>query len=71
MISMKPLKCCTTLSVLRPQPVLILGKRLRRCKVKVELDYSVSLTVQGCDHILCKSEYNPSSVRFKIQQVAL
>ncbi|XP_065882646.1 dynactin subunit 4-like [Dysidea avara] len=52
-----PLKCPHDPSELRPQPVLILGKRLRRCK--------------GCDHILCKSEYNPSSVRFKIQQVAL
>ena len=40
-----------------PRPLHLIGKRLLRCK--------------GCDHILLKAEINPSSIRFKIQQVGL
>lgn len=40
-----------------PRPLHLMGKKLLRCK--------------GCDHILLKAEINPSSIRFKIQQVAL
>lgn len=40
-----------------PRPLHMIGKKLHRCK--------------GCDHILLKAEMNPSSIRFKIQQVAL
>ena len=40
-----------------PRPLHLIGKKLLRCK--------------GCDHILLKAEINPSSIRFKIQQIAL
>lgn len=40
-----------------PRPLHLVGKKLHRCK--------------GCDHILLKAEINPSSIRFKIQQMAL
>ena len=40
-----------------PRPLHLIGKKLLRCK--------------GCDHILLKAEMNPSSIRFKIQQIAL
>jgi dynactin-4 len=40
-----------------PRPLHLIGKRLLRCN--------------GCDHILLKAEINPSSIRFKIQQIAL
>ena len=40
-----------------PRQLHLMGKKLHRCK--------------GCDHILMKAEINPSSIRFKIQQVAL
>ena len=40
-----------------PRPLHLVGKKLLRCK--------------GCDHILLKAEINPSSTRFKIQQIAL
>lgn len=40
-----------------PRPLHLIGKKLHRCK--------------GCDHILLKAEINPSSIRFKIQQIAL
>ena len=40
-----------------PRPLHLVGKKLHRCK--------------GCDHILLKAEINPSSIRFKIQQIAL
>ena len=39
-----------------PRPLHLIGKKLLRCK--------------GCDHILLKGEINPSSIRFKIQQIA-
>lgn len=40
-----------------PRPLQLRGKKLHRCK--------------GCDHILLKAEINPSSIRFKIQQIAM
>ncbi len=44
-------------SMFWPRPLHMIGKKLHRCK--------------GCDHILLKAEMNPSSIRFKIQQIAL
>ncbi len=44
-------------SMFWPRPLHVIGKKLHRCK--------------GCDHILLKAEINPSSIRFKIQQIAL
>lgn len=40
-----------------PRPLHLTGKKFHRCK--------------GCDHILLKAELSPSSIRFKIQQIAL
>nr|WAW84817.1 dynactin 4 [Halisarca dujardinii] len=39
-----------------PRPFPWTAKRLRRCG--------------KCDHMICRAEYNPSSVRYKIQQIA-
>lgn len=42
---------------LAPSQLCLTGKKLHRCK--------------GCEHILMKAELNLSSIRFKIQQVAI
>ena len=47
----------TSVSQFTPRPLHLIGKKLLRCK--------------GCDHILLKAEINPSSIRFKIHQIAL
>ena len=47
----------TKMEEFTPRPLHLIGKKLLRCK--------------GCDHILLKAEINPSSIRFKIQQIAL
>jgi dynactin-4 len=46
----------TNVKDLWPRPFPLTAKRLRRCG--------------KCDHMLCRAEYNPSSVRYKIQQIA-
>lgn len=40
-----------------PRPLHLISKRLSRCK--------------GCEHILLKAELGPTSIRFKIKQIAL
>lgn len=40
-----------------PRPLMLTGKKLHRCK--------------GCDHIMLKADLSPSSIRFKIQHVAM
>ena len=52
-----PIHQPTKVEELTPRPLHLIGKKLLRCK--------------GCDHILLKAEINPSSIRFKIQQIAL
>ena len=47
----------STSDKLWPRPLHMIGKKLHRCK--------------GCDHILLKAEMNPTSIRFKIQQIAI
>ena len=44
-------------SDLWPKPVHLVGKKLHRCK--------------GCEHILIKAEFSPTSIRFKMHQIAL
>lgn len=52
-----PIHLPTSVDQFTPRPLHLIGKKLLRCK--------------GCDHILLKAEINPSSIRFKIQQIAL
>ena len=52
-----PLHQPTNVDQFTPRPLHLRGKKLLRCK--------------GCDHILLKAEINPSSIRFKIHQIAL
>lgn len=52
-----PIHQPTSVDQFTPRPLHLIGKKLLRCK--------------GCDHILLKAEINPSSIRFKIQQIAL
>lgn len=52
-----PIHQPTKVEEFTPRPLHLIGKKLLRCK--------------GCDHILLKAEINPSSIRFKIQQIAL
>ena len=54
---LNPLHQPTNVDQFTPRPLHLIGKKLLRCK--------------GCDHILLKAEINPSSIRFKIQQIAL
>ena len=47
----------TSTHELWPRPLMLTGKKLHRCK--------------GCDHIMLKADLSPSSIRFKIQHIAM